>query len=51
MIVEEPFKLRRRTIASLDPDDFGRMSVEKTELMKIRIFGHNSEAVRLCEIP
>jgi len=43
--------LRRWTIPNAKVDKFGRMTVEQTTLMKIRILGNNHEIIRMSIFP
>jgi len=48
---ENLFDILCRAVASLNPNNLGRMTVDKASLMKIRVFGHDREPVSQSVIP
>ena len=50
-LLKNLFDIRRRTIATADPNDLGWKSENKTSLMKIGILGHDNEIVNAGKFP
>jgi len=48
---QESFDFRAGAIRRSNPNDLGRRAEQDASFLKVRILGHNGEAVFLCKLP